>query len=76
MTDVFESWKKNKFVTVSYDLLEGSPEILVILTDITFWMEHETELEAWCEQYGAAARGMTVTFPDEKTLTAFALKWS
>lgn len=75
MTDIFEHWKKNKFITVDYDLLDG-PEILVILTDISYWAEHEQELTAWCNQYGAALIGMAITFPDKKTLTAFALRWS
>ena len=76
MTDVLAKWKKNKFITVGRDLLDGMDEILIILTDIGFWAEHEAELETWCKQHGASAFGMTVTLPDQKTLTAFTLKWS
>ena len=75
MTDIFADWKKNRFVTVGYDLLDG-PEQLVILTDIGFWAAHDLELAAWCDQYGATMTGMTVAFPDERTLTAFTLRWS
>ena len=75
MTDIFQHWKDSRFVTVGYDLLDG-PETLVILSDISFWSLHEQELEAWCNQYGAVQTGMTVAFPDEKTLTAFCLRWS
>lgn len=76
MTDVLAEWKKNKFITVGRDLLDNIDEILIILTDIGFWAEHEEELKTWCELYGASAMGMTVTLPDQKTLTAFTLKWS
>lgn len=76
MTDIFADWKKNKFVTVGYDLLDGPPEMLVILTDISYWSAHELELANWCDMNGARMTGMTVTFPDEKTLTAFYLRWS
>jgi hypothetical protein len=75
MTDIFADWKKNKFVTVGYDLLDG-PEMLVILTDVKFWALHEQELQTWCDHTGAIMTGMTVTFPNEQTLTAFCLKWA
>ena len=75
MTDIFAEWKKNRFITMGYDLLDG-PEVLVILTDIGFWAEHELELANWCDQYGATVTGMTVAFPNEQTLTAFSLRWS
>ena len=75
MTDIFADWKKNKFIMVDYDLLAGQ-EILVILTDISYWIAHEQELTAWCEQHGAEITGMAIAFPDKKTLTAFALRWS
>ena len=75
MTDIFADWKKNRFITVGYDLLDG-PEQLVVLTDIGFWAEHEQELDTWCDQHGAVMTGMTVAFPNEQTLTAFTLRWS
>ena len=75
MTDILAEWKKNRFITVGYDLLDG-PEILVILTDIGYWASHEQDLQTWCDQHGATITGMSVAFPDEQTLTAFALRWS
>ena len=75
MTDIFHEWKERRFITVGYDLLDG-PEVLVILTDISFWAAHELELADWCDQHGATTTGMTVAFPDEPTLTAFCLRWS
>jgi hypothetical protein len=75
MSDLLEHWKKNRFVTVGQELLEG-PEMLVILTDINYWAKNLHELETWCTQNGAVSQGMTVTFPDKKTMTAFCLKWT
>jgi hypothetical protein len=75
MTDILAEWKKNKFITVGPELLDDQ-EILVILTDIAFWSAHEKDLEIWCNQHGASVGGMAVTFPDQKTLTAFCLRWS
>lgn len=75
MTDIFADWKKNRFVTVGYDLLDG-PEMLVILTDVKFWSSHEQELQTWCDNTGSIMTGMTVAFPNEQTLTAFCLRWS
>lgn len=76
MTDIFADWKKNKFIIISADLLDSSDEKLVILSDYKYWANYEDELDAWCELHSASRQGMTVAFPDEKTLTAFALKWS
>lgn len=75
MTDLLAEWKKNKFITVGPELLDGQ-EILVILTDINFWANREKELETWCNQNDASVSGMAVTFPDRKTLTAFCLRWA
>lgn len=75
MAEVFADWKKQRFVTVGYELLDG-PEMMVILTDMSYWYEHYNELGAWCDQHNAVMSGMTVTFPDEKTLMVFSLKWS
>jgi hypothetical protein len=47
-----------------------------MLSDIGFWSENYEELQQWCQDNGATAAGMTVSIPDEKTLTAFCLKWS
>lgn len=73
--DVFDEWKRNKFIIVSKDLLDDN-EILIILTDIQFWAEHEVELFEWCEERKANNVGMTVVFEDEITLMEFVLRWS
>lgn len=75
MTDIFEDWKKSKFIVAPYDLLDRANEQLVILSDYKYWATQEEELDAWCEAYNASRVGMTITFPNEKILTAFILKW-
>jgi hypothetical protein len=50
--------------------------MILMLSDIGFWSENYEELQQWCQDNGATAAGMTVSIPDEKTLTAFCLKWS
>jgi hypothetical protein len=72
--DVFEEWKRNRFVIVDPVLVDDK-ERLIILTDYIFWADHTDELLDWCEKYGANNQGMTVLFPDEQTLTTFVLKW-
>lgn len=51
-------------------------ECMVILTDINYWGDHENELRQWCQVNNSEFVGMTVTFPDPRTLTAFCLKWA
>lgn len=75
MTDIFHHWKENKFIVVSPCLTDDQAK-MVILTDTKFWANHWLALTTWCSQHGAVNTGMTVTFPDEKTLSIFCLKWS
>jgi hypothetical protein len=75
MTDVFEDWKKNKFIVVGEDLLDKD-ETLIILTDISYWAEHEAELASWCKQHDVDFQGMCLAFNDPKMLIMFALRWS
>ena len=49
--------------------------ITVILSDYQYWVEHEAELDQWCEENGARRQGMTVEMDDE-ILTVFLLRWS
>ena len=49
---------------------------LVILSDYTFWMSHYDELQEWCNVNGGIVEGMTVMFPDEKSLLCFLVRWS
>ena len=75
MTDLFRSWKENRFIIAPKALvLDG--ELLVILTDIQYWADHAEELQKWCRDRNADTSGMTVVFGDEKTLVEFVLKWS
>jgi len=49
----------------------------VILIDYNYWDKHYTELILWCTAHGnATPQGMTVSFKDEMTLTAFLLRWA
>lgn len=73
-TDIFDSWKKNKFVQVDFELL-GRPDILIVLTDIAFWSSHCDELDEWCRANGGTIAGMTVEFETLEQLTLFTLKW-
>jgi len=67
---------KERFVVVPFDLLDNTSDgRLVILSDYNYWAEREAELREWCNNHGASFRGMTITL-DEKTLTAFCLRWT
>ena len=48
---------------------------MVILSDWNYWTDHEDALRSWCKDNVSDITGMTVTFPDSKTLTAFCLRW-
>jgi hypothetical protein len=74
MTDIFQSWKDNRFVIAGKELTDD--ECLVILTDISYWSKHMDTLSAWCNDRDAVTAGMTVTFGSERTLMEFVLKWS
>lgn len=74
MTDIFESWKQNRFIIAPAELVDR--EQLVILTDYTYWADHTDELVDWCENNGAVSQGMTVVFPDSETLMLFVLRWT
>jgi hypothetical protein len=53
----------------------GLPGI-VVLSSIDFWTDNYEDLIAWCANNNADVQGMTVNIHDEKTLTAFCLRWS
>jgi len=75
MTDIFQSWKENRFVHISKDLIDDGQGVMVLLTDVGYWVDRTDELIAWCREYNCVQRGMTVTFPSEKELTVFCLHW-
>jgi hypothetical protein len=74
MTDIFQSWKENRFIIAPKVLVDE--EKLVILTDIQYWSGHHDELSSWCADRNAEVSGMTVVFGNEQTLTEFVLRWS
>ena len=73
--DILAEWKAQRFVRVGFDLLD-KPAIVVVLTNLAFWLENADELNEWCSRYGATVAGMTVEFQNEKDLSLFALRWS
>ena len=73
--DVFESWKNVRFVVANNVYVE-SENIILVLTDAAYWIDHYHELEEWCQQHQGQVVGMTVELPDEATLTLFTLRWS
>ena len=49
---------------------------IIILSDFGFWADNTDALQKWCEEHGGSVEGMTVNIPDDRTLTAFCLRWS
>lgn len=74
MTDIFQSWKENRFVIAPPELVDT--EKLIILTDYHYWADHTDELIAWCKENGAEQQGMTVVIPNKEVLTLFCLRWA
>lgn len=68
---------KPHFVVADPEVCEslGIP-FIVMLSDIGFWVNNYDALSEWCNQCNSKVMGMTVELPDEKTLTAFTLRWS
>lgn len=73
--DVLDEWKRWHFVRLEPDLVRSHLGVTVLLTDYKFWANHLDELMAWCQNYGAVQKGMTVDM-DEKTFLIFVLRWS
>lgn len=81
MTDIFQNWKKQRFVIVDsgasgLNIDGGVYPYVVVLADIGYWNEHYDELKLWCEPAGCKLQGMTVSIPDDATSTLFCLRWS
>ena len=74
MTDIMQDWRNRRFIVVEAALIDIAQDNLIILTDIEYWNEHYDALKAWCLDYDAEVRGMTVTCSDQ-SLTAFCLRW-
>lgn len=71
--DIFAEWRGKRFIVLEYSLFNRWS---VILTDYKFWADELEALYDWCDDYGATAGGMVVEFPDQQTLTLFALRWA
>jgi hypothetical protein len=78
MTDILAHWKIKKFVVTENCLkpCDDQNQILIVLTDFNFWVTNHNDLRKWCEENNGKVEGMTVLLPDQRTLTAFMLKWS
>lgn len=72
--DIFEDWKKNRFIVADID--EVHQGILVVMTDIGYWVENVDECEVWCREHNCSVKGMTIEIPDEETLLLFTLRWA
>jgi hypothetical protein len=72
--DDIQFWKERRFVIP--DPVVTGDEIMVILSDISYWAFNYEQLIEWCETRNAQTQGMTITFGDEITLTEFVLRWS
>ena len=80
MTDIMADWKNSRFIVVPALNFVGAPVseescYMVILTDISFWVDNGQALSKWCKQHNATEQGMTVTLPDSETKTLFYLRW-
>ena len=74
--DILADWKVKRFVVVDPGL-RTSPGfgVSIVLTDISYWADHEAELDAWCEQHAARRSGMVIDM-SESALMMFSLRWS
>ena len=77
MTDLMNDWKRQRFIVLPRELVEGSPYgITVLMSDYNYWADHVGECIEWCGQYGCEIKGMTIEIPNDETLTLFSLRWS
>lgn len=65
---------KERFIVVP-DVLTDN-EQMVILTDYNYWAGVVGDLQKWCVDNSSNFTGSIVVFPNQKTLTAFCLRWS
>lgn len=73
MKDILHHWKTNKFIVP--DTGDPADSLIVVLTDLTYWVKNLDELMDWCDANDSTLQGMTVEFKDERSLTAFTLRW-
>jgi hypothetical protein len=68
---------KPRFV-IADDLVSSSlgQHAIIMLSDLEYWSDNYEQLHTWCQEYSSEVVGMTVNIPDDRTLTAFCLRWS
>jgi hypothetical protein len=47
-----------------------------ILSDYSFWAEHEDELDQWCKKNMCVREGSLITVLNDYARTLFILKWT
>lgn len=72
---MLREWKNRKFISSPEDAADGFKH-LVILLDFNYWVASMDALEKWCDHYECKREGLTVSIPDDKTLTLFYLRWA
>lgn len=74
--DIMADWKNARFVIADGNWAEFNCKHMIVLSDLAFWAEHAGQLRDWCEQHSCQHEGMTVSVPDDVTLTLFNLRWA
>ena len=72
--DILADWKTEKFI-VTDQTDHGYENIIIILCDITYWLDHVDDLVVWCQRHGAKQAGITVELRTQEQLTMFLLRW-
>lgn len=75
MNDIFEGWKKERFVVAGPNLHDYTNHYLVIMTDFGYWTDHADQCTQWCLDHGCEQTGATILIPTDELLTAFCLRW-
>ena len=70
--DVLKEWKENRFVVYE----DHDNDLRIVLTDISYWVEHIHELQEWGVQHQLQLEGLSVKIPSDKMLMWFKLRWS
>ena len=56
------------------------PDYYIMITDINFWFDNETQIYAWMDENLPRGRlhqeGMVVVLEQEKDVTAFIMRWA
>ena len=68
---------KPRFVVADPEISnEFNTHTVIMLGDISYWLDNYDALERWCAMHRGRVVGMTVELPDAETVTAFCLRWS